>query len=175
MYSLKLTEELGPGYSQRNLRNMRQFYKVSQKWQTVSAKLSWSHYCEILWFDENKFQYYVKVAELNNLSIRQLRERIKSKEYERLPESTKDKLINHDESNIVDFVKNPIIIKNSSKYDIFSEKVLQKLILEDIENFLDELGNGFTFIKSEYPIKLDDRYNYIDLLLYNIKYKTKNL
>ena len=170
-YSLRLTEELGSGYSQRNLRNMRQFYKVFKKWQTLSAKLSWSHYCEILWFDENKFQYYVKVAELNNLSIRQLREWIKSKEYERLPESTKDKLINHDESNIVDYVKNPIIIKNSSKYDIFSEKVLQKLILEDIEKFLDELGNGFTFIKSEYPIKLDDRYNYIDLLLYNIKYK----
>lgn len=170
-YSLKLTEELGLGYSQRNLRNMRQFYKVSQKWQTLSAKLSWSHYCEILWFDDNKFQYYVKVAELNSLSIRQLRDRIKSKEYERLPETTKNKLINQDESNVVDFVKNPIKIKNSNRYDIFSEKVLQKLILEDIENFLDELGNGFTFIKGEYPIKLDDRYNYVDLLLYNIKYK----
>lgn len=170
-YSLKLTEELGLGYSQRNLRNMRQFYKVSQKWQTLSAKLSWSHYCEILWFDDNKFQYYVKKTELNNLSIRQLRKRIKSNEYERLPESTKNKIINQDKSNVVDFVKNPIIIKNNSKYDIFSEKVLQKLILEDIENFLDELGNGFTFIKSEYPIKIGDRYNYIDLLLYNIKYK----
>ena len=170
-YSLKLTEELGLGYSQRNLRNMRQFYKVSQKWQTLSAKLSWSHYCEILGFDDNKFQYYVKKTELNNLSIRQLRKRIKSNEYERLPESTKNKIINQDKSNVVDFVKNPIIIKNNSKYDIFSEKVLQKLILEDIENFLDELGNGFTFIKSEYPIKIGDRYNYIDLLLYNIKYK----
>ncbi len=170
-YSLNLTEELGLGYSQRNLRNMRQFYKVSQKWQTLSAKLSWSHYCEILWFDDNKFQYYVKIAELNSLSIRQLRERIKSNEYERLPESTRNKLINQEESNVVDFVKTPIIIKNNSKYDIFSEKVLQKLILEDIENFLDELGNGFTFIKSEYPIKIGDRYNYIDLLLYNIKYK----
>ena len=80
-------------------------------------------------------------------------------------------MIKQDESNMVDFVKNPIIIKNSSKYDIFSEKILQKLILEDIENFLDELGNKFTFIKSEYPIKIGDRYNYIDLLLYNIKYK----
>ena len=170
-YSLRLTEELGSGYSQRNLRNMRQFYKISKKWQTLSAKLSWSHYCEILWFDENKFQYYVKIAELNNLSIRQLRERIKSKEYERLPESTKDKLINRDESNIVDFVKNPIIIKNSSKYDIFSEKILQKLILEDIPSFLEELGKGFTFIKNEYPIKLGYKYNYIDLLLYNIKYR----
>ena len=151
-YSIRLTEELGPGYSQRNLRNMRQFYKI-------------------LWFDDNKFQYYIKITELNNLSIRQLRKRIKSNEYERLPEFTKNKLIEQKESNIVDFVKNPILIKNSNNYDIFSEKVLQKLILEDIENFLDELGNGFTFIKSEYPIKLNDRYNYIDLLLYNIKYK----
>ena len=170
-YSLKLTEELGSGYSQRNLRNMRQFYKVSQKWQTLSAKLSWSHYCEIIWFDDNKFQYYVKITELNSLSIRQLRERIKSNEYERLPENTRNKLINQDESNVVDFVKNPILIRNSDRYNIFSEKVLQKLILEDIENFLDELGSGFTFIKSEYPIKIGDRYNYIDLLLYNIKYK----
>ena len=170
-YSLRLTEDLGPGYSQRNLRNMRQFYKVSQKWQTVSAKLSWSHYCEILWFDDNKFQYYVKTIELNNLSIRQLRERIKSNEYERLPESTKNKLINQDETNVVDYVKNPIMIKNNNNYEMFSERVLQKIILEDIENFLEELGIGFTFIKSEYPIKLGNRYNYIDLLLYNIKYK----
>lgn len=170
-YSLRLTEDLGPGYSQRNLRNMRQFYKVFQKWQTLSAKLSWSHYCEILWFDDNKFQYYIKITELNNLSIRQLRERIKSNEYERLPKSTKNKSVEQKESDIVDFIKNPILIKNSNKYDIFSEKVLQKLILEDIENFLEELGNGFTFIKSEYPIKLGNRYNYIDLLLYNIKYR----
>ena len=170
-YSLKLTEELGPGYSQRNLRNMRQFYKISQKWQTLSAKLSWSHYCEILWFDDNKFQYYIKITELNSLSIRQLREKIKSNEFERLPEDTRNQLINQDKSNVVDFVKNPILIKNSNTYDIFSEKILQKLILEDIENFLAELGIGFTFIKSEYPIKLDNRYNYIDLFLYNIKYK----
>ena len=170
-YSLKLTEELGLGYSQRNLRNMRQFYKISQKWQTLSAKLSWSHYCEILWFDDNKFQYYIKITELNSLSIRQLREKIKSNEYERLPEDTRNQLINQDKSNVVDFVKNPILIKNSNTYDIFSEKILQKLILEDIENFLAELGIGFTFIKSEYPIKLDNRYNYIDLFLYNIKYK----
>ena len=170
-YSLRLTKEFGSGYSQRNLRNMRQFYKASQKWQTLSAKLSWSHYCEIIWFDDNKFQYYVKTIELNNLSIRQLRERIKSNEYERLPESTKNKLINQDETNVVDYVKNPIMIKNNNNYEMFSERVLQKIILEDIENFLEELGIGFTFIKSEYTIKLGNRYNYIDLLLYNIKYK----
>ena len=149
---------------------MRQFYKVSQKWQTVSAKLSWSHYCEILWFDDNKFGYYVKVSELNSLSVRQLRQRIKSNEYEKLPESTKNKLINQDKSNVVDYVKNPILINNSNNYNIFSEKVLQKIILEDIENFLAELGNGFSFIKSEYPIKINNKYNYIDLLLFNIEY-----
>ena len=80
-------------------------------------------------------------------------------------------MLNQDAKNAVDFVKNPIKIKNDNKYDILSEKILQKLILEDIENFLEELGIGFTFIKSEYPIKLGNRYNYIDLLLYNIKYR----
>ena len=170
-YSIRLTEELGSGYSQRNLRNMRQFYKVFQKWQTLSAKLSWSHYCEILWFEENKFHYYAKIAESSNLSIRQLRERIKANEYERLPEHTKNRLMIQNESNIIDFVKSPIMIKNNNKYDIFSEKVLQKLILEDISSFLEELGESFTFIKNEYKIKINGRYNYIDLLLYNIKYK----
>ena len=170
-YSLRLTEELGSGYSQRNLRNMRQFYKVSKKWQTLSAKLSWSHYCEILWFDDNKFQYYVKISELNSLSIRQLRERIKSNEYERLPEDTKNKIINQTESNVVDFVKNPIKIRNNNKYNIFSEKVLQKLILEDIVSFMKELGTGFSFIDNEFKIKVGDSYNYIDLLLYNIKFR----
>ena len=105
-YSLRLTEDLGPGYSQRNLRNMRQFYKVSQKWQTVSAKLSWSHYCEIIWFNDNKFQYYVKIAELNNLSIKQLRERIKFNEYERLHIETKNKLIFHNGFEVKDLVPN---------------------------------------------------------------------
>ena len=138
----------------------------------LSAKLSWSHYDEILRFDDiNKIAFYVKIVDQQNLSVRQLRERIKSNSYERLPESTKNKLIMQDESNVVDFVKNPIVIRNSNKYDLFSEKVLQKLILEDIENFLGELGNEFTFIKSEYQIKLVIRYNYIYMLLYNIKYK----
>lgn len=83
-YSIKLMEELGKGYSQRNLRNMRQFYKVSLIWQTMSAKLSWSHDCEILWFKENKFLYYLKLVEQQNLSVRQLRKRIKSNENEEI-------------------------------------------------------------------------------------------
>ena len=69
-----------------------------------------------------------------------------------------------------DFIKNPILIKNSYDYELISEKILKELILEDMDNFLTELGDGFCYIKSEYKIKLGDRYNYIDLLLFNIKY-----
>ena len=171
-YSKRLTYELGKGYSKRNLWLMLKFYELNEKVQTLSAQLSWSHYCELLSFENtDKINYYIELVKNKNLSVRQLRERIKSNEYERLPESTKNKSVEQKESDIVDFIKNPILIKNSNKYDIFSEKVLQKLILEDIENFLEELGIGFTFIKSEYPIKLGNRYNYIDLLLYNIKYR----
>ena len=171
-YSKRLTYELGKGYSKRNLWLMLKFYELNEKVQTLSAQLSWSHYCELLSFENtDKINYYIELVKNNNLSVRQLRERIKSNEYERLPESTKNKSVEQKESDIVDVIKNPILIKNSNKYDIFSEKVLQKLILEDIENFLEELGIGFTFIKSEYPIKLGNRYNYIDLLLYNIKYR----
>ncbi len=169
-YSIRLISELGKGYSQRNLRNMRQFYKISEKWQTLSAKLSWSHFCEILWFDDNKFLYYIKITEEQNLSIRQLRGKIKSKEYERLDESTKNKLIKREESNVFDFIKSPILIKNNYNYEAVSEKTLQQLILEDISSFMKELGNNFSFIDSEYKIKLGDRYNYIDLLLYNIEF-----
>ena len=171
-YSLRLTKELGLGYSQRNLRNMRQFYKVTKKWQTMSAKLSWSHYCEILWFDNNKFQYYVNIVEQNNLSIRQLRERIKSKEYERLPIETKNKIINNTTLELGDEIKNPIIINNKCNIDVdnIKEKVLQELILDDLSNFLKQLGPGFSYIENEYKIRIGNNYNYIDILLYNVIY-----
>ena len=173
-YSQKLKFDLNKNYSIRLLYRMIKYYNfiLEEKMPTVSAKLSWSHYDEILRFNDiNKIAFYIKISEQQNLSVRQLREKIKSKEYERLPESTKSKIMNQDESNVIDYVKNPIKIRNNYTHDIFSEKLLQRLILEDIENFLDELGNGFTFIKSEYPIKINNKYNYIDLLLYNIKYK----
>ena len=173
-YSKKLSLEVDKKYNPRTLRRMRQLYQFfeEQKWSPLGTKLSISHIRQLFSLnDNNEINYYANEIEKRNLSKRQLEEIIKHKEYERLPIKTKNKLMKQDESNIVDFVKNPILIKNSNKYNIFSEKILQKLILEDIENFLDELGSSFTFIKSEYPIKLDDRYNYIDLLLYNIKYK----
>ena len=171
-YSKRLTSEFGKGYSKRNLWLMLKFYELKEKVQTVSAQLSWSHYCELLQVNSiDKINYYIKITEEQNLSVRELRERIKNKEYERLDEETKNKLKNKEELKVPDLVKNPIQIRNTSDYNEISEKVLQKLILEDIPSFLKELGNGFCFIDNEYKIKIGDRYNYIDLLLYNIRYK----
>ena len=114
--------------------------------------------------------YYINLSINENLSTRQLRERIKNKEYERLDENTKLKLIKSEKLKMEDTIKNPIIIKNNLNYEIISEKVLQKVILEDIPAFLSELGSGFTFIRNEYPIKIGNNYNYIDLLLYNYEF-----
>ena len=134
-------------------------------------QLSWSHILVLLPLkNKNEINYYINLAENLNLSYRELHERIKNKEYERLDDKTKEKLISSKETSVVDFVKNPIIIKNNSNKEIISEKVLQNIILENIPAFLKELGNGFTFVENEYKIKIGNRYNYIDLLLYNIKF-----
>ena len=137
----------------------------------MSHQLSWSHYCELLPVNSiDKINYYIKITKEQNLSIRELRAKIKNNEYERLDESTKEKLKEKEELKVPDLVKNPIQIKNTSGNNEISEKVLQKLILEDIPSFLDELGNGFTFVRNEYKIKIGDRYNYIDLLLFNYEF-----
>ena len=170
-YSKRLSKDLGKGFSKRNLWLMLKFYELKEKVQTLSAQLSWSHYCELLSLESiDEINYYIKITESNNLSVRELRKRIKQDEYERLPEITKNKLIKQEETNITDLVKDPILIKNSNNYEIISEKVLQKLILENIPSFLKELGEGFTFIDNEYKIKIGNTYNYIDLLLFNIKF-----
>ena len=164
-YSKRLTNELGKGYSISNLKRMRQFYFVLEKGVAMPHQLSWSHILSILPIDDvDKINYYIKIAEEQNLSYRNLRLKIKNKEYERLDESTKEKLKEKEELKLPDLVKNPIQIKNTSGNNEISEKVLQKLILEDIPYLLDELGNGFTFVRNEYKIKIGDRYNYIDLL-----------
>ena len=172
-YSKKLTNELGKNYSVRLLYRILKYYNfiTTAKLPTLSAKLSWSHYDEILRFDDiNKILYYINISEQQNLSVRQLRQKIKSNEYERLDENTKNKLITKEEVSVIDYVKNPIMIKNSYNYTEISERILKKLILEDMDSFLTELGNSFCYIKSEYKIKLGDKYNYIDLLLYNIDF-----
>lgn len=168
-YPKKLTVELGKGYTQTRLKYMRQFYIIMQKSPTVSDKLSYSHYCEIMWLNIDEINYYIKIVEEQNLSVRELRERIKSKEYERLDDKTKLKLKNQNNLEIKDFIKNPIILKTNQ--EILKERALQQLILEDLPSFMKELGPGFSFIENEYKIKIGNVYNYIDLLLFNYIYQ----
>ena len=172
-YSIKLQKEVGRKYDKRTLFRIRQFYNLfgNQKVSTLSTHLSWSHYTELLSINDiNKINYYIMVTEKYNLSVRELRTKIKSNEYERLPIDTKKKLVNKEENEIEDFVKNPIIIRNPNNIEVVKEKVLQKLILEDMSSFLKELGSGFAFIDNEYKIKIGNSYNYIDILLYNYIY-----
>ena len=172
-YSKKLMLEVGKKYNRRTLFRMRQFYNVfsNEKVTTVLTQLTWSHYLLLLPMKNYEaIIYYVKLSINNKLSQRQLMKKIKSSEYERLPEETKNKIIQNEKTRVTDYIKNPIIIKNNSNYSDVTEKLLQRLILENIPSFLEELGEGFTFIKNEYPIKLGNRYNYIDLLLFNIEY-----
>ena len=169
-YSKKLTREIGKGYSVSNLKNMRSFYLLSKS-QTLSDLLTWSHYTELLKLKEiEEINYYINICLEQILSVRQLREKIKNNEYKRLDDKTKCKLIKKEESSIEDFIKNPIIIKNTLGIKEISEKILQQLILENISDFLKELGPGFCFIENEYKIKLGNRYNYIDILLFNYIY-----
>ena len=172
-YSERLFNDTGRKYNITALKRIRQFYLVVEKGVPLAHQLTWSHYCELLPLkDINEINYYVKITIEQCLSKRQLRERIRNKEYQRLDDKTKLKLINKEETKTNDFVKNPIVIHNKYNFDKerISEKVLQNLILEDIPSFLEELGTGYSFIKNEYKIKIGERYNYIDLLLFNIKY-----
>ena len=169
-YSLKLMKDIGKKYSVRYLFDIRKLYLFA-KVHPLGAQLTMSHYRLLFPLsDDNEIDYYINQIIKRSLSKRELEAIIKSNEYKRLPEDTKNKLIEKKESNIVDFVKDPIMIKNNNNYEILSEKVLLKLILEDIESFMKELGNSFCFIGSEYKIRLDNTFNYIDLLLFNYEY-----
>lgn len=168
-YSIRLTNELGKGYSIRNLQLMKKYY-LFQKTQSLPAKLSWSHIVELLPLkDANKINYYINIVLEQNLGYRELRQRIKNKEYERLPDKTKEKLSKYENTHVQDFIKNPVIIDSCGK-EVLKESILKQLILENITDFMKELGPGFSFIDSEYKIKIGNNYNYIDLLLFNIKY-----
>ena len=169
-YSERLTNEFGKNYSETTLKYYRLFYNFAIR-HSLSDELSYTHYRVILQLkNAEEINYYIKISVEQNLSVRQLRERIKNKEYKRLDDITKEKLMSKKVTTVEDFIKNPIVIKNNNNREIISEKVLQKLILENLPFFLKELGNGFTFVENEYKIKIGNSYNYIDLLLYNIKF-----
>ena len=165
-YSEKLTNELGKGYTTSALKRMRKFYVVIQKGATLSHQLTIGHYIELLKLKSIKeINYYIYLIENQRISIRELREKIKSNEYERIGYKGELK-----EPKINTFIKNPIMIKVKDKNERLSEYALHSSILENIDDFLNELGVGFLYAGSEVKIKIGDRYNYIDFLLFNVKY-----
>ena len=168
-YSEKLTKELGKGYTYSALSRMRQFYLLVLKVATLSQQLyrvSWSHYTELLKLKNiNEIKYYIKITELQNLSVRELRKRIKSNEYERI--GKKQELENPKVSTLI---KNPVIIKTNDSNKELTEYALHQSILENMADFLKELGVGFLYVGSEVKIKIGNSYHYIDFLLFNYKF-----
>ena len=172
-YSKKLVVEVGKKYNRRTLFRMKQFYSVfsNEKVSQLATQLSWSHYVELLPLKNvDEIRYYISICREQNIGRNLLREKIRNNEYNRLPIETKNKLILKDKLEAKDLVPNPILIRSNNNLEIATEKALHNLILEDIESFMHELGNSYSFIGSEYKIKIGDRNHRIDLLLFNIKF-----
>lgn len=122
-----MSNELGKKYSVRYLFDIRKLYILS-KVHPLNALLTMSHYRLLFPLnDNNEINYYIDQVVQRNLSKRQLELLIKNKEYERLPENTRVQLFNKSESSVVDFVKDPIMIKNYNNYQEISERVLKKV------------------------------------------------
>ena len=173
-FSERLTMELGKGFNNTTLKRMRQFFLMIEKGAPLVHQLTWSHYRQLLPMENiNEIIYYISQTTINHWSKRELQKHIKNKEYQRLDVNTKNKLINKEELEVYDSIKNPIYINT---YDTFiskeniEEKTLKSFILRDIDNFLKQLGNGFCYMANEYKIIIGNKLNYIDLLLYNIIY-----
>ena len=171
-YSKRLTSELGKGYSTRNLKYMRNFYLLS-KGQTLSALLrninvTWSNVCEILKLkDINEIEYYLKLSNELCLTTRELRKKIKFDEYNRLPVEVKEKLKSNEAVSTSEKVPSPVVLRDLGVDGKLTEKLVQKWIDEYPTLFCKALGEGYSYIESQYKIKIGLNYNYIDVLLFN--------
>lgn len=174
--SLKLTKEFGKGFSSRNLRTMRKFYLSYPIWQTVSSKLSWSHYLELIKIEEdNKRNFYLTEAINSNWSVRELQRQKASLLYERLTLSKdKAKILEISKKGQViasgkDLVKDPFVLEflDIKENTYYLESDLEKNILKHLKEFLLELGKGFMFVGSQVRITLEEEHFYPDLVFYN--------
>ena len=173
-------EEFKNGFDVTNLRRMRRFYLIYQKWETVSPKLTWSHYSELIKIEEEtKRRYFEKYAISENLSIRDLKRQMYSLHYERLLMS-KDKkaLIEYEKkgnmpSKTEELIKDPYVLEflDLDEKKIYTEKQIETKILDDLQKFLLELGQGFSFVARQKRFTIDNDHFYIDLLFYNIYLK----
>ena len=172
-YSKRLTTELGKGYSTRNLKYMRNFYLLA-KGQPLAAQfkninMTWSNVCEILNLSNiEEMKYYLNLSNKLCLTKLELRTKIKSKEYERLDSKIKEKLMKQEEVSVKDKIPDPIVLEGLEYKERLTEKIVQKWIDENPSSFCETLGEGYSYIKSQYKIKIGSNYNYIDVLLFNV-------
>ena len=172
-YSKRLTSELGKGYSIQNLKNMRRFYLVVEKRQSLivqfkSLNISWTFIIKLLKLnDVNELLYYINCINKMNLTTRELDSKLKSKEYERLDSKIKEKLVKQEEVSVKDKIPDPIVLEGLEYKEKLTEKIVQKWIDENPASFCEALGEGYTYVKSQYKIKIGSNYNYIDILLFN--------
>ena len=193
--SKELTREFGKGFSRSNLQNMRAFYLAYEKCQTVSGKLSWSHYCELLNItDENKRSFYEKESINSGWSVRELKRQIDSSLYERLllssGDANKEKVLSLAQKGIeinqpADIIRDPYVFEflGVPENKPILESDLEKALVVQIEKFLLELGRGFMFVGTQQRVTLNNTHYYVDMVFYNkilrayvlIELKTKKL
>jgi predicted nuclease of restriction endonuclease-like (RecB) superfamily len=181
--SQQLVEEFGSGFSSKNIRHMMRFNEIFNDVKivsTLSRQLSWSHFKEIMYMDDSlKIEFYAQMSALDKWSVRTLRNRIDSMLYERTALSKKpDELISYEIEKLKEGVvtpnmvlKDPYVLDFLELNDRYLEKDLEDAILRDIENFILELGAGFSFIARQKRIQIGEDDFYIDLLFYNRKLK----
>ena len=170
-YAKELTKEFGKGYGITELRKMRAFYYIAQKCAPLGRVLTWSHYKLLLPLKNlDEIKFYIDLTIRDNLSKRALAERIKSNEYGRLAPETKLKLKEEKEINQSEMVPSTIVIPSNKLEEKLTEKVLENLIIDNISEVMGQLGEGYCFIKKQYKLNIGNNKNYIDILLFNIKY-----
>lgn len=179
MLSKALTDELGKGFSVSNLQFMRRFYQTYEIQQTVSVKLSWSHYCELMGIsDADRRSFYEKESIRSGWSVRELKRQIDSSLFERLllsrGDANKETVLELAEKGIeitkpADIIRDPYVFEflGLPENKPFMESDLEEALVRQIEKFLLELGRGFMFVGTQQRITIDNEHYYADMVFYN--------
>lgn len=174
-----LTQEFGKGFSYRSLREIRQFYLTFadvEKWRTLFAKLTWSHFQRVLKVsNEQARRYYLTEAAENMWSVRTLDRNISTLYYDRLIHSeNKAPVIAEMQEKtkalqVEEFIKNPTVLEflNLPTNQAYTEAELEKSLIDNLQKFMLELGKGFAFVSRQEHIRTETSDFFIDLVFYN--------
>ncbi len=174
--SKQLSSEFGKGFSAQNLWNMRKMYERFPILQTLSRELSWSHYCQLFRVDsEEKRNWYVEEAAKNSWSVRQLQRQINSFYFERIISAKDKKLLSEESEKLIKQIPSEAVIKDPFILEFlglpeksnYRESTLEQKIIDNLQNFLLELGSGFSFVARQKRVTLENDHFFLDLVFYN--------